>query len=455
VREVGAYLAGDRAVLGARLAAGRRRRRLTKPAMARRMVPHVAEQCPDLDTLISYLKRWEAGKAGISERYRVACAAALDMDEAELFGLDPMPQPAPRAPLVPPGSVGGTGTIGDWNDMERRRLLLLATLGLGAGALSAGEPVRQLLDLALASDRRSIGDWELACADHLYALRTQPPAQVRDALIVDLLAVHRQLNMRDAKDSAELHRVVAALSTLYANVLTRLGDHGAAIHWWRTARAAADQSGDLELQLGVRATEAGHALYGQRDPGTALRLTHKAQHIAGGAPSLGLALVVCSQAKALTLVGRHAEALHVLNLYRDLAASAPEPSGIMPGYWQGGQLRFAENMVLAGTGDEPGADAAGRHVLASSNPDYQVSAQVYLHNALCTVVNGGTAEGVRHAARVLDALPPVFRSHMVTETGKRVLRAVPADQQQQPEVREFCEVLAATAPSPRVLPPGA
>jgi len=450
---------GDWAEPGARLGAERRRRGLTKPELARRLVPYVTEQCPGLDTLISYLKRWEAGRSGISERYRFACAKALDMDAAELFGSQTTPQPSWPVTLAPPGgrarpgSVDEAGSIGDWDDMERRRLLL-AALGIGAGAFSSGEPVRQLLDLALASELRSIEDWQLACADHLHALRTRPPAQVRDALIVDLLAIHRQLKMRDAGDNAELHRVVAALSTLHANVLTRLGDHGAAIHWWRTARAAADQSGDLELRLGVRATEAGHGLYGQRDPGTVLRLTQDARQIASGAPSQGLALVVCSQAKALTLLGRHPEALVTLNLYRDLAASSPEPGGIMPGYWQGGQLHFAENMVLAGTGDEPGADEAGRHVMASANPDYQVSTQVSLHNALCMVVNGGTAEGVRHAAQVLDAVPPVFRSHMITETGKTVLRAVPLEQQHRPAVREFREVLTATAPGPRVLSSG-
>jgi antitoxin (DNA-binding transcriptional repressor) of toxin-antitoxin stability system len=350
--------------------------------------------------------------------------------------------------------VDETGTIGDWDDMERRRLLL-AALGIGAGAFSSGEPVRQLLDLALASELRSIEDWQLACADHLHALRTRPPTQVRDSLIVDLLAIHRQLKMPDAGGSAELHRVVAALSTLHANVLTRLGDHGAAIHWWRTARAAADQSGDLELRLKVRATEAGHGRYGQRDPGTVLRLTQDARQIAGGAPSQGLALVVCSQAKALTLLGRHPEALHTLNLYRDLAASAPEPSGIMPGYWKNGQLHFAELVVHAGAGDESGTHEAQGNVLTPANPDYPYRTLVYLHEALCTVVNGGTAEGARHAARVLDAVPPGFRNHMITETGKTVLRAVPVDRQKDPAVREFREVLAATAPGPRVLSSGA
>jgi hypothetical protein len=152
-----------------------------------------------------------------------------------------------------------------------------------------------------------------------------------------------------------------ALSILLASVLTRLGDHGAL----------------------VRAEEAALGLYGQRDPGTVLRLTQDARQIAGGAPSLGLALVVCSQAKALTLLGRRPEAVRTLHAYRDLAGSAPAPGGIMPGYWQGGQMHFAENMILAGTGDEPGADEAGRHVLASANPDYQLPAQISLSDRAC------------------------------------------------------------------------
>lgn len=124
----------------------------------------------------------------------------------------------------------------------------------------------------------------------------------------------------------------------------------------------------------------------------------------------------------------------------------------MPGYWQGGQLHFAENTILAGVGDEAGAEIAGREVLATAhNPDYQNATQVRLHSALCAVVNGGIAEGARYAAGVLDAVPVGFRSQMITETGWRVLRAVPSDDRELPAVRGFREVLSATAPA-RALP---
>lgn len=416
--------------LADRLVAGRLRCGLSKRELARRIAAHVEDQCPAVETLLSYVKRWESGKSGISERYRLAYAAALGLDPSDLFG------PEQR----------------DWDDMERRRLLLLAALGLGAGALAPGEQVRQLLDLTLASEHRDVDDWELACTDHLHALRTQPPGQVRAALVVDLLAVQRQLRRPGAAGNKDLHRIVAALSTLHANVLTRLGDHGAAIHWWRTARTAAQRSGDLELLLGVSATEAGHGLYGQRAPATVLRLTQHAQRLAGGAPSLGRALVVCSEAKALMLLDRPDEAVRTLNVYRDLAASAPGPHGIMPGYWQGGQLHFAENTILAGVGDEAGADLAGRRMLATPhNHDYQNATQVGLHKALCIVVNGGIAEGTRHAAEVLDAVPAGFRSQMITETGWRVLRAVPAADRELPVVREYQDVLAASATGRRAL----
>jgi transcriptional regulator with XRE-family HTH domain len=136
----------DKQVLGDRLRAARERAGLTKREMARRMIPHVTEQCPSLDSLISYIKRWEPGKHDITAPYRFALARALDMDEAELFGLGCVPQPSPRALESSPGSLDELGIIGDWDDMERRRLLLAAALGISTGVLSPARPVHQLLD---------------------------------------------------------------------------------------------------------------------------------------------------------------------------------------------------------------------------------------------------------------------------------------------------------------------
>jgi transcriptional regulator with XRE-family HTH domain len=450
--------AGDWAEPGARLGTERRRRGLTKPELARRLVPHVTEQCPSLDTLISYLKRWEAGRSGISERYRFACAKALDMDEAELFGQERVAEPALPGALTwvgglgsPPGSVDETGTIGDWDDMERRRLLL-AALGVGAGALASSGPLNTLIDLALTSEPRDLGDWQLAVADHLHAIRTRPPAQARDDLLVDLLSLRRQMILPGA-DVTELQRVLAALSTLHGGVLTRLGDHGAALRWWRTARHAADAVGDPDLRLLVRGEEAGFGLYGQRDPATVLRLLDDADQIKSGSQSVWRADLTRTRAKALSLLGRHEQAKTAV---RALVAATPDdaPAGPIPTFWVADQIHFAESWVYAAAGDESAADEARGRVLAYRG-DYQYAANVSLHDALCTVVKGGIAEGACHASGVLSSMPSGFRSHMITETGKTVLRAVPLEKRQLPSVREFREVLATTAPSPRVLSSGA
>lgn len=441
----------DRRTVAARLAAERTRRGLTKRELGRRLASQVTEQCPSLDTLVSYVKRWEAGKVSVSDRYRHAYSKALGVSPADLFGR--VGRPPPGGPAAPPGwpltfgalvaLPGGAGDLGtcDGEDMERRRLLL-ATLGMGAFAASAS--LSALIDLALTSEPRDLADWQLAVADHLHAIRTRPPAQARDDLMVDLLRLRQQL-ARASGDRTELRRVLAALAALHGGVLTRLGEHGTALRWWRTACHAADDAADLELRLLVRAEAAGFGLYGQRDPATVLRLLDDTERIAGRSRSVWRADLNSTRAKALSLLGRHDEARAAVHV---LLATVPDeaPGSPIPTLWTADQAHFAESWVLAAAGDEPGTSRARDRVLGYTG-DYQYIANVNLHAALATVASGGTAEGARHAAGILDTLPPGFRSQMITETGRRVLAAVPRAGRDSAAVRDLADVIVATAPA--------
>ncbi|MEU7887007.1 hypothetical protein AB0B54_16015 [Microbispora bryophytorum] len=329
--------------------------------------------------------------------------------------------------------------------MERRRLLQLAIASLGMGALggaAAHEPVRRLLDLAMNGEPRSIEDWHLACADHLHALRTRPPAQMVADLLIDLMAVRNQTETSTPEDVTELHRVTAALASVHANALTRLGEHGAALRWWRTARQAADASGDLRLRLLVRGEEAGHGLYGQRDPQTVLGLVESAERIAGG-PTVDLQT---TRAKALTVLGRHDEARTALDDLLRLASAGVAADSF--GFWKPNQIHFAESWVHAGSGNEPEADRARDDLLRSTH-DYQYDANVRLHEALCMVAQGGVDQGMRQAATVIDRLAPAYRSHHVIETGRMVLHAAPRDRQERPAVGELRELLTLASASRR------
>ncbi|WP_067452554.1 hypothetical protein [Actinomadura macra] len=364
--------------------------------------------------------------------WATAYTTAYETTSADLFGTE-------NPSLYPDASVDIPAPLhAREDDMERRALLQLAALGMSVGTLgSSGEPVRQLLALTLDSESRDLDDWRMTMSDHMHAIRTRPPAQVRDGLIVDLVAVQRQLRTADADDKTELQRVTAGLSILYANVLTRLGDHSGAIHWWRTARAAADASGDLDLRLVVLASEAGFGLYGQRSPTTVLTLTRKAMDISGNASSIGRAKAGTAEVKALSLLGRHMEARQAL---RVLNQSDPGQvcADLIPAYWTGNELHFAESWVYAHAGDEAAADVARERVLSySPRLDYQYDANVRLHEALCTVVNGGTDTGAKQAAEILAALPPTQQSHMITETGKVVLHAIPRERWDHPAVRDL------------------
>ncbi|WP_106258414.1 helix-turn-helix domain-containing protein [Actinomadura rubrobrunea] len=366
--------------------------------------------------------------------------------DQKIIGVKRPPQERDAAGTV---DHGPTPDFGE-NDVRRRVALQLFTyLGLGAGALGA-ESMRRLVDLFLTTEPRDLNDWHLACNDHLYALRTRPPLQVREDLLIDLVALKRQLQVAGAKELTELKRVEAALATLHANVLTRLGDHGAAIRWWRTAKESAAATGDLELQLAIRSTEAGNGRYGQRSPEAALGLTRDAMRLAGQQPTLGKALVTCSHAKALGLVGRHSDAQRTLAMCEDLFAAAGSPPDVMPGYWTGGQLEYTRLLVHAGAGNEPEVDAAIDQYMTrvlSRISDHQFGPQAHLQRALCTIVNGGIDRGAKEAIAVLDAVPVTSRTNMITAVGSQVLRAVPLDQRERPAVRELHDVLIKTAPS--------
>ncbi|TDD66784.1 helix-turn-helix domain-containing protein [Actinomadura rubrisoli] len=331
-------------------------------------------------------------------------------------------------------------------DVRRRQVIrMLTTLGISGAVSGTSESVRQLLAQLLDSESRDLDAWHLTISDHLYALRTRPAASAREGLVIDLLAIEQQLRIASASKSIELQRVIAALSMIHANVLTRLGEHGESIHWSRTANAAADASGDLELGLLTRAMEASLGLYGQRDPVTVLQLTINAQQNSGKALSIGRARIDLAHTKALSMLGRHEEAKRCL---QPLLTSAPPPAntGIMPTLHRNHQaVWFAESWVRSYAGEEAHADHARDQVL-STNPSHEYYAKVRLHEALCATVNGAIGRGIGRAIEIFDELPPAHRTQMIIETGEEILRAVPLDLRGRPVVRDLRAIMNGAAP---------
>ncbi|WP_242901809.1 hypothetical protein [Actinomadura terrae] len=309
-------------------------------------------------------------------------------------------------------------------------------------------PLRRIAYPTLAAPR-DLGDWHLACVDHLHAARTGPASKAREDLTTDLFVLAQQLTTAKDGEFTELQRVEAALTMLQSNLSERLGDHAATIHWYRTARAAADRSGDLDLRLLIRSEEAAGGLYGQRDVGTVLSLVRKAEHLAGDAPSFWKAHLAGTRAKALSLLGQHDQALEALRV--NVEYGGPDTPPIIPTLWTGDQPLFAQSWVYAGAGDENHGDQAREALLSlprHRDRDTPYAANVRLHEAMCTIRKGGVDQGVAQAAHVLDAVPADRMTQFTTATGTFVLNTVPPEQRRRPAVLEFREVLARTAPAP-------
>lgn len=119
-----------RRVIGARLRAERKLRLWDVPEMARQLAGAAGsgrKTLPAHDTLVGYVRRWESGRAGISDRFRMLYAVAFGMAEEDLFPL--------ADAAVPEGAAQGGGLpSGGWVRRDNECLArMLAGRGISAG----------------------------------------------------------------------------------------------------------------------------------------------------------------------------------------------------------------------------------------------------------------------------------------------------------------------------------
>ncbi|MDF5751556.1 helix-turn-helix transcriptional regulator [Spongiactinospora sp. TRM90649] len=324
---------------------------------------------------------------------------------------------------------------------DRRGALRFATAaGIGGMLGPVVESTSWMLN-AVEDEPRTVDEWERSILDHLHAIHTRPASRIRQELLIDLLLLREQIESGEhtAEEITELQRTFAVLGAFQASVLVRLDEFGPALRMYRAANRAADLSGDLDLRVRIRAHEAGHGLYGLRDPSAILDMTRSGERLAGDRPSVGRALLTATGAKALTLLGRHEEARLRLNALHE---TVDQGLAAVTGFWEpaGERVHFADAWVHAASGDESQLTAALDR-LNAGRPDYQYSANSALQQALCVIVNGGVGKGAEQAATIIGELPPAYRNQMIMETGRRVLRAVPLDARRLAPVRDLRALL--------------
>lgn len=326
----------ERRACGERLRAERRRRGWDRPEMARRLGRALAGTRPDPDTLISYLKRWETGKVGVSERYRLAFATALGMDADELF------------------AHGRFSRAGGGGETAR-------TASDGADELDALELSRRVA----ASDvsEETLLRFELAVDDLAVSYSSTPPAELLDRLRRHLAYAGRLV---DAKKTLNAHRRLLVLggwlSLLAATCHIDLHQRSAAAARLRTAAQLAGHAEHSELAAWCVETRAWQLLT-EGDPRRAVALSQGAQEIAPRGSSAYLQ-ATAQEGRAWARLSARRQTRAALDRVDRLASSLPMPERSEHHYrYDPGKAEVYAATTLSWLGD-PAAEPYIRRVLA-------------------------------------------------------------------------------------------
>ena len=311
-------------------------------------------------------------------------------------------------------------TNNDLTGDVNRRTVLSALVALTAGGL---------LHQSLADDHPStVDDWEEVAWEHGVSYLTAERTHFLRDITPDLIALQTLLRTATDQRRTGLADVGARLAALVAMACTDLGREPTARSAWRVARGyAADARPDTAMW--VRAQESILAPYAGRPPAVVLGLADRA--LAVGPPAgRGGAVALAARAQALAIAGRTGEALAALAPLRGAFDALPDSvtsNADSVFGWPEYRLRHTESYVYGLTGRHKRAHQAHDDAVALY-PAARIRSrgQIELHRARSLVSEGHVRDGIDHAVRTIEAVPPAQRGRLVFALADRVVEAVPA-----------------------------
>ncbi len=348
---------------------------------------------------------------------------------------------------------GGTGE--EHEDVLRRTLLQMiagAGVSLDSRFFGAVDGVRRRLDGALLSSGIAatvLDQWEEAAAGYGRQYMTVPPLRLLCDVLLDLGDVRRMCEQRQSIEAQErLCRLAAQLATLTGMTMIDVGDHRLARSFFRTARTAADETGDRALRAWVVAREGLVPLY-YGDAREALRLARISQDLAGRTPCAAGALAPMIEARALARggpnrPGTREQAQRAITRAHTVFAQLGEDqrADTAFGYTER-QLLFHEGEALAGLGV---ADAD--RVLANALAAYPATERldrslIHFDRAMFRLVRGEVEEALRIGEETIRDLPADHRPEIVLNRARDLVCAAAATSGSEAKVQSLRDHLAA------------
>ncbi|MDG4810455.1 helix-turn-helix transcriptional regulator [Micromonospora sp. WMMD1120] len=315
-------------------------------------------------------------------------------------------------------------------DRDVRRRSVLQAMGTLAAApttdrLVDWEALRHGLGTAVGV---GVDEWAEIVTDYGRGYYRHPRDQLMAQLGRDLRLLQLQI-ATDADRRSLLLRAAARLSVVVALSLNACGQVVLAGRWRASARRAADESGDAETRVLTGAWDVVNGCYDGRSPAAVIARADQLLPLANGKPSAATCGLLAGRAQALSLAGRHTEAVASVRALADKvdALSASVTADVESLWaWPEHRLRHTESWVYAHAGQRRAAEAAQQRALELYPPSQQrLRAQVRLHQAAALCRDGHIPEGLHLAADLLDQLPADQHNELVRAVARQVVAAVP------------------------------
>ncbi|WP_410812570.1 helix-turn-helix domain-containing protein [Micromonospora sp. 067-2] len=371
-----------------------------------------------------HVARVERGESGGSEALARACDAALHAGGALVVAYQ-------------------REQAGD-TEMHRRTVLRAMTVLAATpavGPLVGLEALRHGLKIANNSD---VDEWDQIVADYGTSYYREPAETRMAHLNADLTVLQHQIAADTGARRPRLLRAGARLCVMVALGLVASGQNLLATRWWQTAHWIADQSEDPDTIVLVHAWDVVNGCYDGRTHDTLVAMSDRALPLMSGRAATASACgLLAGRAQALSLAGRHAEAVATVRRLSDLVDRLPDAiTGNVESLWGWPEhrLRHTESWVYTHAGKLDTAETAQDRALALYPPSQaRLRAQVQLHRAANLIRGGHIPDGLRLATDLLDELPVQQHNHLLHAVARQVVDAVPEAERCRPAFGDLAE----------------
>ncbi|MFB4307088.1 XRE family transcriptional regulator [Actinomadura sp. GTD37] len=358
--------------------------------------------------------------------------------------------------------------VGEEDIVLRRTLLQLlagAGVALDGQFLGAVDNLRRKMDDTLVGATVSptmLDQWEETTYGYGRQYQATPSLRMLCDVLLDFSEVRRMCDKRQPVELQErLCRIAAQLSGLSGLIMINLGDHRLARSFFRTARTAADETGDRQLRAWVTVRESLVPMY-YGDPREALHLARKAQDLAGRTPGVAAAMAPAVEARALGMLAMRGRGDAAPSARRALVRgrsvfdqlSKTDTGDLVFGFTDR-QMAFYEGDTFTNLGDHKHGDEVLSHALTLYSPTDRVDLTlVRLDRAMCKLHAGHPAAALTAGREAIHDLPSDHRSDILVHRARQIGAAVSAKHGEIAGLKDFYEALAGPSiKSPVSVPP--